>query len=67
MLESSRRARGWSKQELARHSGLHPTTVIEATNGKRRPGSAQLAKLAAALNWPAERAEELLEEVDHAG
>jgi hypothetical protein len=37
--------------------------VIEATNGKRTPGAAQLAKFAAGLGWPVERAADLLEEV----
>jgi transcriptional regulator with XRE-family HTH domain len=67
-LEAERRAKGWSKSEFARQAGMHLTTVVEATTGKRRPGSAQLAKLAKALGVPLADAEELLQETtDDAG
>ena len=62
-LEVERRRLGLTKSELARRAGLNQTTVIEATNGKRTPGATQLAKLAAGLGWPVDRAADLLEEV----
>jgi transcriptional regulator with XRE-family HTH domain len=62
-MEVERRRLGLTKSELARRAGLNQTTVIEATNGKRTPGAAQLAKLATGLGWPVERAADLLDEV----
>ena len=62
-LEAERVRLGLTKSELARRAGLNQTTVIEATNGKRTPGAAQLIKFARGLGWPVERAAELLEEV----
>ncbi len=50
-LEYERRRIGISKAELARRSDLNAATVIEACNGKRRPGDVQLAKLADGLEW----------------
>lgn len=61
-LEAMRRANGWSKAELARRSVLNEVTVIEATNGKRRPGETQLHKLARALGVKGDPAR-LLDEV----
>lgn len=63
-LEMERRRLGISKSELARRSALNVTTVIEATNGKRRLGDQQLLKMAIGLKWPVDRAGELMEEVD---
>jgi len=62
-LEAERLRLGLTKSELARRAGLNQTTVIEATNGKRTPGTAQLVKFARGLGWPVQRAAELLDEV----
>lgn len=62
-LEAERLRQGISKSELARRSGLNAVTVIEATNGKRTPGSIQLERLAAGLGWAGD-SHALLNEVD---
>lgn len=64
-LEQERQRLGISKAELARRSDLNAATVIEATNGKRRPGESQLAKLAIGLEWGGSPAE-LLESCNEA-
>lgn len=63
-----REARSWSKSELARRANLNSGTVVQIENGYvGTPYPSQLAKLAAALDWPPERAAELLQEVDFDG
>ena len=61
-LEMERQRLGISKAELARRSDMNAATVTEACNGKRRPGLAQLDKLARGLDYRGEPCE-LLEEV----
>jgi len=48
-LQQIRRARGWSRAELARRARLHPTTVGLIESGRLLPYPTQLAKLATAL------------------
>ena len=62
-LEAERKRQGLSKAELARRAGLNVTTVNEACNAKRTPGSVQLHKLCKGLAWPKDKAHELLEDV----
>lgn len=62
-LEAERQRLGISKAELARRSGLNAATVMEATTGKRTPGAVQLVKLCSGLDWPQDKAQELLEDV----
>lgn len=64
-LESLRRKAGLSQAALARKAEMHPTTVSLIEGRRLVPGQGQLAKLAAALDLPVERAGELLQEVDH--
>jgi transcriptional regulator with XRE-family HTH domain len=61
-LERERRARGWSKAELARRANLNAATVGAIENRRLRPYACQLEKLAGALGWPKAKAEQLLGE-----
>ena len=67
-LESERKKRGLSQAMLARTADMHPTTVGQIESGYiGKPYTGQLAKLAAALDWPADDAASLLEDVsEHA-
>jgi transcriptional regulator with XRE-family HTH domain len=58
-----REQRGWSKAELARRAGLHPSQVGQFEAGRLVPYAGQLGKLAQALDWPLGKAEGLLDEV----
>jgi transcriptional regulator with XRE-family HTH domain len=49
-LTALRRARGWTKAELARRAGLNAATIGWIESGRFRPYAAQIDKLAAALN-----------------
>jgi len=62
-LTKERERLGWSKSELARRTGLHPSQVGLIEAGRFLPYPRQLAKIAAALGWPEDEAERLLEEV----
>jgi transcriptional regulator with XRE-family HTH domain len=62
-LTLARKVRGWSKAELARRAGLHPSQVGQFERGRLVPYAGQLAKLAGALDWPGAEAERLMEEV----
>jgi len=59
-LTRERVSNGWSRAELARRAGLHPSTVGAIESGRLRPYTAQLAKIALALGWPEARAASLL-------
>jgi transcriptional regulator with XRE-family HTH domain len=54
--------RGWSGMELARRSGLSPSTISQMRHRRFIPYPSQLAKLVAALEYEGNGAE-LLEEV----
>ena len=62
ILSVERRRRGWSRAELARRSAMNACTVGLIESKRFHPYDSQLKKLAAALDWPASRASELLEE-----
>ena len=47
--------RGWSQRELARRSGLSPTSISEVMAGKRGPGKKFCGAVAKALQVPPER------------
>jgi transcriptional regulator with XRE-family HTH domain len=64
-LEAYRLERGWSKSELARRSGINQTTIMQITNGQRRPNASQLERLSIELRWDGPPAD-LLDEVDDA-
>ena len=48
-LIEERNQRGWSRAELARRAGMHPSTVSLIESGRLVPYPSQLDKLAAAL------------------
>ena len=60
-LTDERIHRRWSRAELARRSGLNPTTVGLIESGRFQPYPTQLAKLAMALGVEEARAYLLLE------
>ena len=60
-LTQERVRHGWSRAELARRSGLNPTTVGLIESGRFQPYPTQLAKLARALGVEESRAYLLLE------
>jgi len=57
-----RKALGWSGMEMARKSGLSPSTISSIEHRRFIPYDTQLAKLAKALDYAGSPAE-LLEEV----
>ena len=63
ILKMERLQREWSQAELARRSALNPNTISQIESGRFIPYAIQLKRLAVALGWPAEDAEQLLEEV----
>ena len=62
-LTRERLFRGWSKAELARRAGLHPSQVGQIEAGRVAPYDSQVRKLAAAFDWPESDGQRLLEEV----
>lgn len=42
--------RGWSNRDVARHTGIHPSTISAYLRGTRSPGAKQLMLLADAFN-----------------
>lgn len=63
VITARREERGWSRSELARHAGMHASTVGQIENGRYNPYRVQLQKLAAALGVPEDQASTLLDEV----
>jgi len=63
-LVVERKARGISQSALARAATMHLSSVSAIETGRLLPWPGQKAKLAEALDWPAERADELFEEVE---
>ena len=66
-LTGERIRRGWTKAEVARRAGLHPSTVGAIEGERIRPYACQLAKLADALGWPPDAASGLLDPVSGLG
>ena len=58
-----RRENGWSQSVLSRRSGVHVSTISNVGRGRLSPWPGQRAKLARALGWPEDRADELFEAV----
>ncbi|MEG0505478.1 MAG: helix-turn-helix transcriptional regulator [Raoultibacter sp.] len=50
------------QSEVARMTGMHPTSISAIENGRLRPYPGQIEKIAAALNWNGDPAA-LFEEV----
>jgi transcriptional regulator with XRE-family HTH domain len=64
VLQRERQARGLSQAALARKSGVCEANYSRIERGRSIPYPPELQRIAAALDWPAARAEELLEEVE---
>ena len=60
-LTELRRARGWSKAELARRAQLSEGDVGKIESGRLVPYESQLGRLARALDVPAAKATTLLD------
>ena len=67
LLTLHRQELGWSKAELARRSGLHPSQVGQIEAGRLVPYPVQLRRLAIALGVREDESSRLLEELptDH--
>src|SRR5262249_36074583 len=61
VLTRERKARGWSISELARRSVMANGDVGKIEAGRLQPYPNQLRKLARALGWPVDDAQQLLE------
>ena len=48
-LKQAREGKGWSRAQLARAAGMHPSTVGQIESGRIEPYPSQLEKLARAL------------------
>lgn len=44
--------RGWSQEELARHSGVRPSSISDYERGKIVPGAGTLQRLLDAMGYP---------------
>jgi len=60
-----RQSRGWSQAELAFRSRIHPAVISRLERGVLPPYRGWKEKIAAALDWPAERADELFREEEN--
>ncbi|MCG0276864.1 MAG: helix-turn-helix domain-containing protein [Thermosediminibacteraceae bacterium] len=63
-LKQVRLEKGFSQTQLAALAGIHPATLSKLENGKVFPYPAWRKKLAKALDWPEEKADELFTEVE---
>lgn len=64
VLTLERLRRGWTKAELARRAGLHPSQVGQIEAGRLLPYETQIRKLAIALDIPDADGQRLLEVVE---
>jgi transcriptional regulator with XRE-family HTH domain len=62
-LKAERLKRGLSQTRLAAMAGIHPATLSRIETGRMYPYPGWRKRLAEALGWPVERADELFEEV----
>lgn len=54
-MKELRAERGWSQEDLSRHSGLHYTAISKMERGARTPRFQTVVTLATAFNVPAGR------------
>lgn len=62
-LKFERLERKLSQQKLGAMANIHPSILSHLENGKIYPFRGWKERLAKALDWPIERADELFEEV----
>jgi transcriptional regulator with XRE-family HTH domain len=65
LMTKIRKQNGWSQSVLSHRSGVHVSTISNVERGRLSPWPGQRAKIALALEWPEDRADELFEVVDH--
>ena len=51
-IRQLRKARGWSQEDLASHSGLHRTYIGSIERGEQNVSSLNIRKIAKALDLP---------------
>lgn len=54
-MKELRKERGWSQEDLSRHSGLHYTAISKIERGARSPQFETVLTLATAFEVPAGR------------
>jgi transcriptional regulator with XRE-family HTH domain len=54
-LQALRKERGWSQEDLSRHTRLHTTAISKMERGARAPRFPTIVTLAEALQVPAGR------------
>ncbi len=64
LLTKKRQELGWSKAELGRRSGLDGGVIGRIESLRFRPYESQIKKIAKALGIPAEKAKQLVDDVD---
>ncbi len=62
-LRAERLRRGLSQTKLAALAGLHPSEISRLENARVYPYPGWRKRLGEALGWPADRVDELFEEV----
>ena len=67
LLVKLRKEKGWSQAALSRACLMSASTVCAIEGGHMNAYPAQRVKIAHALDWPADRADELFEEVGDGG
>lgn len=66
-LKYERLRQGLSQHKLGALAGIHPSNISHIENGRIYPFPGWRQRLAEALEWPADRADELFEEVAEDG
>ena len=59
-LEAERRKRGWSQAEVARRTGLHPSTISHLEAGDIRPWPSYIKRLARLFDVPRDELTQLM-------
>lgn len=63
-LVAERKKRGWSQCQLAMEARVHPSVISRLERGVWPPYTGWRLRIARALGWPPEQADELFEEVN---
>jgi len=61
-LKRERKERGMSQFELARLTGIHPSDISKLESGKYPCHDSWRRRIVEALDWPADKADELFRE-----
>jgi len=63
-LTAERKARGLSMSAFARSAEMHISSISAIETQMAKPWPGQIRKIAGALDWPLDRADELFEEIE---